>query len=255
VKVLAVETATSLQSVAILDGAAAIVCEDREVRMAHAKHLVPTVDRVLMSAGMTLASLDALIVSIGPGSFTGLRVGLATMMGFRMATGLPLVAVPTLEALAWHLRGADRPICPMITARTGQVYWALYRWTVDHRLAALSEERVGTVEEAVDSLVEPVIMCGEGWPRCRDEIRRRLGDRRSLAVDGPVAANRASAVMVGRAGLQRLERGEVAGLGLSPRYVQRAEAELKHRGRRTVETSQPVRGRHEVGAGSAGREP
>src|SRR5207244_11681605 len=113
VKVLAGETPTRGHRVAVLDGRRVVARADRDAEGAHAKWLVPTIDRVLASGGVTLADLKGLAVSIGPGSFTGLRVGLATMMGLRLVTGLPLAAVPTLEAMAWTLRSADRPLCPI----------------------------------------------------------------------------------------------------------------------------------------------
>ena len=107
-KLLAVETATTRLSVALLDGKQAVARVDKEAEGQHAKHLIPAIDHVLRASGLTLPELQGLAVSIGPGSFTGLRVGLATVMGFRMVTGLPLAVVPTLEALAWNLRGTDR---------------------------------------------------------------------------------------------------------------------------------------------------
>ncbi|HKW85861.1 MAG TPA: tRNA (adenosine(37)-N6)-threonylcarbamoyltransferase complex dimerization subunit type 1 TsaB, partial [Nitrospiraceae bacterium] len=194
----------------------------------HAKWLVPTIDRVLASGGLTLSDLDGLAVSIGPGSFTGLRVGLATMLGLRVVTGLPLAAVPTLEAMAWNLRSADLPLCPILRCRRGEVYWALYQWTSAGALRCITAERVGPLELLAQSINGPTLVFGEGWQTYRDDIRRLLGAR---ACEAPPEAMAASAVSVGLAGLERLARGEVAGQGLSPRYVQRAEAELSGCGR------------------------
>ena len=160
-KILAVDTATAWQSVAVLDGEKVLARADEDAEGAQAKRLVPAIDRVLASCGMTLADLEGLAVSIGPGSFTGLRVGLATMLGFRLVTGLPLAAVPTLEAMAWSLRDAAVPLCPMLKARTGEVYWGLYRWQDDMTLQVLQDERVGTVGTVAQSLCGPVMLFGE----------------------------------------------------------------------------------------------
>lgn len=225
-RLLAVETATSRQSVALLEDGRVLASSDMDAAGAQAKWLVPTIDRLLKSVALRLSDLNGLAVSIGPGSFTGLRVGLATMMGFRMVAGLPLVAVPTLEGMAWNLRGAKSPLCPMLKARSGEVYWGLYQWASAESLQLLVEERVGPLEALASSLQEPILVLGEGWMLNRLELRRLLGPRMRAVREAPPEAMTASAVSVGLAGLERLRRGMVAGLGLTPRYVQHAEAEL-----------------------------
>ena len=226
-KILAVETATSCQSVAVLDGARVLARSDEEAAGSHARLLIPTIDRLLKASGLTLSSLEGLAVSIGPGSFTGLRVGLATMMGLRATTGLPLAAVPTLEAMVWNVPRADVPLCPILKARTGEVYWGLYRWTGAGTVEILASEQVGPLELVVQSLAGPTMVLGEGWAAYRSELRRLLGPREGEVREAAGGAMAASAVSVGLAGLERLARGDIAGQGLSPRYVQRAEAELK----------------------------
>ncbi|MGH7206228.1 MAG: tRNA (adenosine(37)-N6)-threonylcarbamoyltransferase complex dimerization subunit type 1 TsaB [Nitrospiraceae bacterium] len=244
-KLLAVETATHCQSVAVLDDQTVVARADQDAGGAHAKWLVPTIDRVLASGGLTLSDLDGLAVSIGPGSFTGLRVGLATMMGLRLVTGLPLAAVPTLEAMAWNLRTADRPLCPILKSRKGEVYWALYQWTGAGSLSCTTHEQVGPLELFVRSITGPTLVFGEGWQTYGDDIRRLLGARACEACEAPPETMAASAVSVGLAGLERLARGEVAGQGLSPRYVQRAEAELNW--------ERPAAGSLKVGKGARSR--
>lgn len=226
VKILAVDTATAWQSVAVLDGEKVVARADEDAGGAHAKRLVPAIDRVLTSCGIALTDLDGLAVSIGPGSFTGLRVGLATMLGFRMAAGLPLVVVPTLEAMAWNLRGTELPLCPMLKARTGEVYWGLYQWQDSGTLQLLHDERVGAVGAVAQSLRGPVTLFGEGWRLHGKELRTVLAAREVDVREAPPAAGYPSAVSVGLAGLARFRRGDIAGQGVAPRYVQRAEAEV-----------------------------
>lgn len=224
---LAIDTATGYQSIAILDGTRVLARSDEDAGGAHARSLIPTVDRLLVSAGVALAGLDGLAVSIGPGSFTGLRVGLATMMGLRMVTGLPLVVVPTLEAMAWNYRNErseGQILCPMLKSRVGEVYWATYRWT-GGVLITLSEEKVGSLAEAAASVQAPTVVLGEGWQVNRDDLLRLLGERAETVREAPPDAMAASAVSVGLAALERLSRGETAGVGVAPRYVQRTEAE------------------------------
>lgn len=224
-RILAVETATSWQSVAIVEGDAVVARSDEDAAGSHAKRLVPAIDRLLTSCGMVLTDMEGLAVSIGPGSFTGLRVGMATMMGFRLVTGLPLAAVPTLDAMAWNLRGAEHLLCPMLRARTGEVYWAQYQWLPGGVLKQMREEQVGTLEVLAQSLQGPALMFGEGWELHKQDFRRLFDGRLCNLEEAPFEAMRPSAVSVGRAGAERLRRGEAAGQGLSPRYVQRTEAE------------------------------
>jgi tRNA threonylcarbamoyladenosine biosynthesis protein TsaB len=225
-KILAVETATSWQSVAVMDGSTVLARVDEDATGSHARLLVPAIDRVLTSCGKTLSDLDGLAVSIGPGSFTGLRVGLATMLGFRSVTGLPLAAVPTLEAMAWNLRGSSDLLCPVLRARTGEVYWAQYRWLPDGSLKQVQEERAGTLETMARSLSSPVTLLGDGWLMHQKELRRLLEAQAIDVRDALPDVMRPSAVSVGLAGITRLQRGEIAGQGLAPLYVQRAEAEV-----------------------------
>jgi universal bacterial protein YeaZ len=226
VKILAVDTATGRQSVAILDGTRVLVRSDEDAQGAHARRLVPTIDRLFAESGIALSTLNGLAVSIGPGSFTGLRVGLATMMGFRTVAGLPLAAVPTLEALAWNHREAGRTVCPMLRARTGEVYWALYQWTSDTTLTRISEERVGTLRTWAESVTGRPLVLGEGWEANRGTLRSLLDDRKTTVDEASREAMPVSAVSVGLAGMERLAQGDTARLGLAPLYVQRAEAEV-----------------------------
>ncbi|HJU04102.1 MAG TPA: tRNA (adenosine(37)-N6)-threonylcarbamoyltransferase complex dimerization subunit type 1 TsaB [Nitrospiraceae bacterium] len=223
---LAIETATTSLSVAVLEDERVLAQSHQPAPGQHAKYLVPAIDQILQSSELTLAALDGLAVSIGPGSFTGLRVGLATAMGFRMATGLPLAAVPSLEAMAWNLRGMKERLCPVFKARTEEVYWSVYQWTASGELKRLAEERVGSLEMMVESLHESTIVFGEGWETNKKAFQKLLEQDKRPIQEAPPDVHRASAVSVGLAGHRCLLRGEVAGLGLSPRYVQRAEAEL-----------------------------
>lgn len=229
-KVLAIETATSCLSVAVLDEERVLATCEKEATGRHAREIIPAIDRVLHSAGCALSDLDGFAVSIGPGSFTGLRVGLATVMGFRMITGLPVAAVSTLEAMAWNLREMpllnSHCVCPVLKCRHGEVYWASYQWRDRTTLVSKGDERVGSLENLAESVAEPAVFYGEGWEANRDALRSIFTLRKQSIIEAPAEAGRASAASVGLAGIERLMRGEVASPGLAPRYIQRAEAEL-----------------------------
>ena len=224
-KLLAIETATGCQSVALMDGSRVLARCDRDAAGHHAKYLVPAIDEVFKMAGCGLSDVQALAVSIGPGSFTGLRVGLATMMGFRMVTGLPLAVVPTLEAMAWNLRDSNETICPVLKSRTGEVYWALYRWQ-DTGLLRIGEEQVGPLEKLARAMTQPTTLYGEGWQTNRDELRRLFNSVEIPVKEGAADAMAASAVSVGLVGAEKIRQNDIAGHGIAPRYIQRAEAEI-----------------------------
>ncbi len=226
VKLLAIETATRAQSVAILDGERVLGCSDQATDGSHARWLVPTIDHLLTSKGLTLSDLDGLGVSIGPGSFTGLRVGLATVLGFRTVTGLPLASVPTLEGMAWNLRGSPHTLCPILKGRSGEAYWAVYRWSPGGSLEQVVPAQVGSVKEIVESVQGPMLMYGDGWEAYRSELSRYLGPKVHHVRGGPKHAMAPSAVSIGLAALARLARGEDVGAGIAPLYIQRAEAEV-----------------------------
>jgi tRNA threonylcarbamoyladenosine biosynthesis protein TsaB len=224
-KLLAVETATGCQSVALMDGPDVLARRDRDAVGHHAKYLVPTIDEVFTAAGCRLSDVHALAVSIGPGSFTGLRVGLATMMGLRMVARVPLAAIPTLEAMAWNLRSSKDLLCPVLKSRTGEVYWAFYQWQ-ETGLIKIGEEQVGPLEKLAQAMTQPTVIYGEGWQANRDELRRLFSSQRVLIQEGSVECMAASAVSVGLAGIEKIRNNDIAGYGISPRYIQRAEAEI-----------------------------
>lgn len=226
-KILAVETATTWQSVAILEDDRILAMYEQEAGGVQGSLLLPTIDRLLSQSGLQLSDLGGMACSIGPGSFTGIRVGLATCLGLRRATGLSLALVPTLEAMALSLESATVPICPMLVSRRGELYWAIFSWTGNGRIDRVVGEQVGSPGVFGHSLTEPVLVFGAGWSSMESEIRAALPASMTVTV-GPQHVFKPSAIHVARIGLERLRRGEVAENLVMPLYVQRAEAEIQY---------------------------
>ena len=222
-KLLAVETATRYQSVALMDEAVLLAEKNQENCVSHASSLVPAIQDLLTSLSCPFSAIEGLAVSVGPGSFTGLRVGLSTMVGFRTVTGLPLVTVPTLEAMAWNHRASGHPVCPVLIARTDEVYWAQFQWENGH-VVRLLEDRVGTIQNMMDSIRRPTVLFGEGWLRHRRVLMDTLGD---MAIGGEPESMNPSAYHVGLASLDAFQAGKFAGSRISPHYVQRSDAEVQ----------------------------
>ncbi|GJL54167.1 MAG: tRNA (adenosine(37)-N6)-threonylcarbamoyltransferase complex dimerization subunit type 1 TsaB [Nitrospirales bacterium] len=223
-RILAVETATSQQSVAILEDSEVLGSQRIDAQGSHTRRLIPTIDALLQSLQLKLVDMTGLAVSIGPGSFTGLRAGLATMTGFRVALNLPLVTVPTLEAMAWNFRVEHQLVYPMLKARSNELYWAGFRWEMGE-LRRVTDDQVGSIETLLQSLKEPVLSLGEGWLHCQHAIK----ELSPLLSSAPSDTHMASAVSVGLASLQRFASGDVAAVGVTPRYILPPYAEIQKR--------------------------
>ncbi|GAB1721678.1 MAG: tRNA (adenosine(37)-N6)-threonylcarbamoyltransferase complex dimerization subunit type 1 TsaB [Nitrospira sp. CR1.1] len=226
---LAIDTATAWQSVALLQCDKVLALVEQDADGSHARSLMGAIDRVLREGSITLKELQSLAVSIGPGSFTGLRVGLATMLGFRAVLGLPIAPVPTLEAMAWNLRDVKGLLVPVLKSRHNEVYWAAYEWLPESGLRTLIAEQVGP-PASVARAVQAAKTCtcfGDGWQAYGKDIREAVESAGGQILEVSPEQQHPSAVSVGLAGRQRLDEGELAEQELVPRYVQRTEAEVK----------------------------
>jgi tRNA threonylcarbamoyladenosine biosynthesis protein TsaB len=226
---LAIDTATAWQSVALLRDDQVLALIEQDAEGSHARSLMGAIDRLLRGAGLSLKDLQALAVSIGPGSFTGLRVGLATMLGFRAVLGTPIVTVPTLEAMAWNLRDVKGVLVPVLKSRHNEVYWAAYEWLPGTGLRTHIAEQVGPPASVARALqgAKACTLFGDGWQAYEKDIREAVEAAGGQVREVRTEQQRPSAVSVGLAGRQRLGAGQVAGPELVPCYVQRTEAEVK----------------------------
>src|SRR5512135_3665909 len=109
--ILGIETSTKTGSVAVISETGVIAQYSLNIEVTHSERLMATVDRVFSDTGLTLSRIDGFAVACGPGSFTGLRIGISTVKGLAFATGKPTAAVPTLYALAWNVPHAALPVC------------------------------------------------------------------------------------------------------------------------------------------------
>jgi tRNA threonylcarbamoyladenosine biosynthesis protein TsaB len=193
------------------------------IALTHSERVMAVVDRLLQDCGWDVKDLQGLAVSIGPGSFTGLRVGVATAQGLALALDVPVAPVPTLDALAATLPFAEWPVCPLIDARKGEVYLSLYRWAGD-AMKREWEYLALSPESAVGRLAAPVIVLGDGVPACRPFLAA-LGA--GVRIASP-AHSLPSPAVVGELGHAMLESGQgVAGEALTPLYLRPSEAELR----------------------------
>lgn len=225
-RILGLETATRGVSLAIIEEEEVKGEVWGELSRPQGERLLPLLEMLLAEINFDFSSLEGFAVSSGPGSFTGLRIGLATAKGFALATGKPLVGIPTLDALATGVwEGEGKIICPLLPARREEVYTALY-FKKEAELERLTPYLVLSLQEVLTLLKakkEAVIFLGEGTALYIDFFQAHLGLPFSVA---PPFANFLRASQVAFLGLARLKAGERdEPLTLRPIYLRRSAAE------------------------------
>lgn len=167
VLILAIETATERIGVAII-GSEGVRASFEAVRgRHHAEIVVPAIEFVCRHGGVTVEDLSAIAVDVGPGLFTGMRVGLATAKAMGLALGIPLVGITSLEVLAHSCRHSDKVIASVIDARKGQVFFGFHR-VLRNGVEAVGEQRVGDVEDLIAAIRDrgqDVVCVGDGAMR------------------------------------------------------------------------------------------
>jgi tRNA threonylcarbamoyladenosine biosynthesis protein TsaB len=186
--------------------------------------LLPLIEDVLGRTACAVQAVDAVAVSSGPGSFTGLRVGLSVAKGIACAIGAHLVAVPTLEALARTVADRDGVICPVLDARKGELYAAAFA-ACEGQLKRLTADALVTPQELLDQLPTPCVVLGDAVERYGILFQRRLGERVTVL---PFETHAPRGGVVALMGWERLQAGESADLQqLEPFYIRPSEAEVR----------------------------
>ena len=189
--ILYIETATDVCSVALSKGSEIIGLKEEAGGNNHAKHLLPFVDEVLKQAGVSMTEINGVAVSIGPGSYTGLRIGVSTAKGIAYTAGIPVMAISTLESIAqgaktlWSGISTETvQIVPMIDARRMEVFTTRY----DFDMRSLEEISSKIVDENTFAELlskEKVLFCGNGMPKCKEILSAFLNAK---FMDAPISA-------------------------------------------------------------------
>ncbi|MEK7792932.1 MAG: tRNA (adenosine(37)-N6)-threonylcarbamoyltransferase complex dimerization subunit type 1 TsaB [Candidatus Hydrogenedentota bacterium] len=178
-RILAADTATAYNTVALVDDGGLLAETVVRAGRRHSERLVATVDWVLSEAGCALKDVDLLAISIGPGSFTGLRVGASAWKGLALAANLPLIGVPTLAAMTRVTAFSDEIVVPLLDARMSEVFGAVFSFVAGHR-SRLTEDRVCPVSSILENVPPGAAFFGDGAELYRAAITQRVDRARFL---------------------------------------------------------------------------
>ena len=225
--ILSIDTSSAVSSVAVLSAERVAAEVSMQGALTHSETLMPHIETALGMARVEKSELEGIAVSIGPGSFTGLRIGLASAKMMAYALHIPLIAVPTLEALAHHYICEGVRLVPMMDAQKGNVYAQEFVWRMDGDALKLQEIRplailpLTEVIAGLENAEQPVILLGDAMQK---KTMLALPANVRLA---PIHARMPRAACVGLAAFTRLARGEMDDpVTAAPLYLRRSEAEV-----------------------------
>ncbi len=230
--VLGLETATNVCGVALISEDRVLAELSVTGRLTHSQRLMPLVEQALAESGVERTAIDGIAVSAGPGSFTGLRIGLATAKGLGFSLERPVLPVPTLDALAFNVWSWPGLICPLLDARKAQVYAALYRGDPEgraglRRLGGYWAMDLGSLLDRISAFAGPVLFLGDAVGRYGGAIKERLPEKARFA---PVSARFPAAASVAQIGSCLLATGHRPDAAqATPIYIRPSEAEAKAR--------------------------
>lgn len=227
-KILGIDTSTRFCSLGLIEENNILIEYNLNISNFSKKHssiLVPAIKDMLEWVNLKLEDIDGIAVSIGPGSFTGLRIGLGVAKGLCYAGSLPLLGIPTLDALAFSLKEIPHLICPILEAKKDEIYNAVFRGGQNlEKVIDYKCEDIDSLLVKISSLKEKIIFLGEGIIKYREIIKERIGQD-ALFINPQLVLLRGTNVAF--LGLEKLKIGKEDNIStLSPLYLRRSEAEI-----------------------------
>jgi len=230
-KILALDTATQSCSVAIVDGELLLAELTKANIKTHSRHLMELIGTICLAADLSIGDVDGFAVTVGPGSFTGLRIGISTIKGLAFSLAKPVTGVSSLDALAWQCAQSTYLICPLLDARKKEVYACRYRF-IKNELRRDASEKVVSPAEAVSGIREPSIFVGNAAQMYRENISAELGELAHFASRGQHTIRASSIAWLSLTGFYRKQTDDVA--MLVPHYIRKPDAEIKSHGKRII---------------------
>ena len=250
-KLLAIETTGAKASAALMDEAGKITIQGSDETMNHLQHLIPMIQQLMTNCALSINDITGILVSEGPGSFTGIRIGMATAKGLAQALNVPIVGVPTLRSFAYHFQRTDVIACPVFDARREQVYSGAYLWNgteavqlvcdgaydLKEHLAQIQAAIAGAAgsraaeSDGITTVPANVLFFGDGLDRYEAQICQWAEAVKEQGIEvefAPLERRYQEASSIAFLGRQMMEQGKAKQFGeMEPVYLRQAEAQRK----------------------------
>lgn len=224
-RILGIDSSGLVASVAVVDEEQMLAEYTVNYKKTHSQTLLPMLNEIGKMIELDLQTIDAIAVAAGPGSFTGLRIGSATAKGLGLALDKPLVAVPTVEGLAYNLCGTEKVVCPLMDARRNQVYTGIYEFE-GNDLKVLEGQMAISIDELVEKINQwnrEVIFLGDGVPVFQKVLEEKVTVPFAFA---PAHMNKQRAGAVAALGLRYAKEGRMQSAAEhQPDYLRLSQAE------------------------------
>ncbi len=227
-KILAVDTSSNVATIALMEDEKLIAEIVLNYKKTHSEKLMPMMEDLLNQCDVKPTEIDIFTASVGPGSFTGLRIGITTIKAMAQALNKPVVGVSTLEGLAFNLPYAEGLICPIIDAQRDVVYTALYRWE-GTGLVEVMQQQVLSVEELINYLHtkdEKIIFIGDAVEKFNEILQEKLMDKASFPPNSVVFPRASSIAALARKSALKGQLMEAA--TMIPLYMRKSQAENQY---------------------------
>lgn len=230
-KILGIDGSGVAASVAILEDEKVVAEYTINDKLTHSHTLMPMINEICTMIKEDLSTIDAIGVTSGPGSFTGLRISAGTAKGMALGLDIPIVGIPTLDAIAHNIPYTNHIIFPIMDARRNHVYAAMYKWE-DDKLQGLTDHLVIPIAEVIEmakAYDDKVIFMGDGVEVYQELIKKELGDKAYFAPPS-LRLQRASTVAI--LAMERFKVGDtISHMEFAPTYLRPSQAEREYKER------------------------
>jgi len=225
-KILGIDTSTKFCNLGLIEDKDVLIeYTINGLKKKHSSILVPAIKDLLKTMGLKMEEINGIAISIGPGSFTGLRIGLCVAKGLCYARSLPLLGITTLDAMAFPLKEIPYLICPVLESKKDEIYDVVFRGGDSlHRVMDYKCEDIQSLLVRLSPLKEKIIFLGDGIKKYRDIIKEKIG-KDALFIDSQL--NLPVATSIAFLGLNKLKKGEKDDIStITPFYLRKSQAEI-----------------------------
>ncbi|MDW7668873.1 MAG: tRNA (adenosine(37)-N6)-threonylcarbamoyltransferase complex dimerization subunit type 1 TsaB [Bacillota bacterium] len=225
--VLGIESSTETASCAVLSEEKLLGEYSQNIGKTHSENLMTLIDNLIIDTEINLRDISGIAITKGPGSYTGLRIGIAIAKSMSQSLNLPILSISTLESLAYNLPYTEKIINPILDARSNRIYTGFYKWQND-KVINLNEDSATTIEEHIEILLQDesskeIIFIGNGVEKHKEYILSKLGKRCTFACS---YINSLKSSSTAQAGIEKLKNHDfLTWENFNPIYLRKTQAE------------------------------